>query len=86
MTAAAVAACSDSSAPADPADPIDLPDPPQPTLALGSGHVCQISGSVTACWGSGTLGQLGNGGGSSPDVRATVGGNHIFTSIVAGES
>jgi alpha-tubulin suppressor-like RCC1 family protein len=86
MTAAAVAACSDASAPADSSDPIRLPDPPQPTLALGSGHVCQISGSVTACWGSGTLGQLGNGGGSSPDARASVGGNHSFTSIVAGAS
>jgi alpha-tubulin suppressor-like RCC1 family protein len=86
VTAAAIAACSDASGPADPSGPIDLPDPPQPTLALGSGHVCQISGSLTACWGAGTLGQLGNGGGSSPDTRATVHGNHSFTSIVAGSS
>lgn len=84
--AATIAACSDASAPQNPSDPIDLPDPPQPTLALGSGHVCQILGTVTSCWGAGTLGQLGNGGGSSPDAAVSVGGNHGFVSVIAGGS
>jgi alpha-tubulin suppressor-like RCC1 family protein len=83
---AAIAACSDTSAPETPSDPIDLPDPPQPTLALGSGHVCQVSGGAAACWGDGSVGQLGNGGGSSPDQAVTVGGSHNFVSIVAGAS
>jgi alpha-tubulin suppressor-like RCC1 family protein len=81
-----MAACSDSSAPDGPSDPPKIPEPPTPTLAVGGGHVCQISGGITSCWGSGTLGQLGNGGGSATDVRATVAGNHDFTSIVAGSS
>ncbi|HET9603440.1 MAG TPA: hypothetical protein VFO96_04070 [Gemmatimonadales bacterium] len=84
--ACAIAACSDSPGPAGPSDPIEIPDPPTPTLALGAGHVCQISGGTTTCWGSGTLGQLGNGGGSATDARAAVNGDHDFTTIVAGSS
>ena len=83
---AALAACADSSGPDQPSDPVEIPDPPQPTLALGAAHVCQIVGSSTTCWGSGDLGQLGNGGGSATDARATVTGDHDFTSIVAGSS
>lgn len=83
---AVLAACADSSGPSGPSDPVPIPDPPQPTLALGTGHVCQIAGGITTCWGSGDVGQLGNGGGSATDARATVAGEHNFTSIVAGDS
>ncbi len=83
---ALIAACSDSTGPGDPSGPTEIPDPPKPTLAFGTGHVCQIAGGTTTCWGSGTLGQLGNGGGSATDARATVAGDHDFTSIVAGAS
>ena len=85
-TCAAIAACSDSSGPSAPDGPTGIPDPPKQTLALGAAHVCQIVGGTTACWGSGDLGQLGNGGGSATDARVTVTGGHAFTSIIAGST
>lgn len=72
------AACSDSSGPST--------TPKPASLALGQGHVCQISAGATSCWGSGNIGQLGMGSLPADTTPLALEGTPAFVSIAAGQS
>jgi alpha-tubulin suppressor-like RCC1 family protein len=75
-TLLAAQACSDS------AGPSSTPEPAM--LAINGRHLCRTSDAGAACWGQGTLGQLGDGAASSAATPVEVAGAAAFKSIVAG--
>src|SRR5690606_18874274 len=56
-------------------------------LAAGRDFTCGIGGTGEAsCWGTGTSGQLGNGGSASSATPVTVSGGNLFTRLEAGSA
>lgn len=54
-------------------------------LAVGANHTCGISqAGPTYCWGDGTLGQLGDGSGTSSDQPVQVSTSQSFERIASG--
>jgi alpha-tubulin suppressor-like RCC1 family protein len=72
------AACSESNGPSSTLRPA--------SLALGQGHVCQISAGSTSCWGAGSIGQLGIGALPADTTPSALDGIPAFVSIAAGQS
>lgn len=55
------------------------------SLTVGGGHVCALTNTgIAHCWGSGEVGQLGDGGASDSTTPLQVMGGHRFISLSAG--
>jgi alpha-tubulin suppressor-like RCC1 family protein len=78
LVSALIAACDGAAGPSG--KPVAQP------LAINGGHVCYLSPDGPLCWGTGTLGQLGDGNAATSQIPVTVTGTAGFTTIAAGYS
>lgn len=69
-------ACADDTGPSD--------IPAADIIAASSSHICHLGTAGTACWGRGSLGQLGTGTAASASTPTLVTGAPGFTSVIAG--